>query len=97
MYPKYRGRLFAIPNGGFRNKSTAVKLKKEGVLAGVWDIFLSVPTSEYGGLFIELKYGRNKLTEYQKAFRQANTGYKYEVVYTVDEFIKAVSTYLKLL
>jgi len=43
-------RIFAIPSGGFRHITTAVKLKKEGVSAGVPDMqIISL------GLFIELK------------------------------------------
>lgn len=33
-------RIFAIPNGGFRNKAVAVKLKAEGVKKGVPDLFI---------------------------------------------------------
>ena len=31
--------IFAIPNGGHRNKATAARLKATGALAGVWDLF----------------------------------------------------------
>lgn len=31
--------IFAIPNGGKRGKYTASKLKLEGVMPGVWDLF----------------------------------------------------------
>ena len=58
-------RIFAIPNGGFRHRTTAMKLKKEGVKAGVWDLFLPVPIGEFHGLFIEMKRKPNKLTEDQ--------------------------------
>lgn len=37
------GKMFAIPNGGLRNKATASNLKAEGVRKGVPDIFLPVP------------------------------------------------------
>lgn len=47
--------LFAIPNGGHRNKVTASKLKAEGVKPGVPDICLPVPRAGYHALFIELK------------------------------------------
>ena len=48
---KYPGvRVFAIPNGGFRNKSVAVKLKAEGVKRGVPDLY--VPE---WNLWIEMK------------------------------------------
>ena len=36
----YKGvRIFAIPNGGYRGKSQAMKLKAEGVSKGVPDLF----------------------------------------------------------
>ena len=51
--------MFAIPNGGKRHIGTAVKLKREGVKAGVPDIFLPYSMNHscwiYHGLFIELK------------------------------------------
>ena len=47
--------LFAIPNGGLRNKAVAAKMKAEGVQAGVSDYLLPVPSGKYHGLFIELK------------------------------------------
>lgn len=51
--------LFAIPNGGFRNKITAKNLKKQGVKAGIPDIFLAVPRHDYHGLFLEMKRKKN--------------------------------------
>jgi hypothetical protein len=50
--------LHAIPNGGLRNKSTAGRLKAEGVKTGVVDIFWPyVPNvgRVYRGLYIEMK------------------------------------------
>ena len=47
----HRGvKIYAIPNGGMRNKIVAAKLKAEGVLAGVSD--LHVPA---WNLWIEMK------------------------------------------
>lgn len=43
-------RIFAIPNGGWRSKATAMKLKVEGVSRGVPDLF--VPQFN---LWIEMK------------------------------------------
>jgi len=43
-------RIFAIPNGGFRSITTAARLKAEGVVKGVPDLF--VPA---WGLWIEMK------------------------------------------
>lgn len=47
--------LFAIPNGGERNKIVAANLKAEGVKDGVPDLFLPVARHGCNGLFIELK------------------------------------------
>lgn len=33
-------RIFAIPNGGYRSRSTAARLKSEGVMRGVPDLFI---------------------------------------------------------
>jgi hypothetical protein len=33
-------RIFAIPNGGYRSMTTAGKLKAEGVIAGIPDLFV---------------------------------------------------------
>lgn len=47
--------LFAIPNGGSRDRITAGMLKAEGVKSGVFDLCYPVPRMGYHGLFIELK------------------------------------------
>lgn len=43
-------RIFAIPNGGFRSRATAGRLKAEGVMRGIPDLF--VPE---WNLWIEMK------------------------------------------
>lgn len=53
-YPDLR-KLYAIPNGGQRNKIVAAKLKAQGVRAGVLDISLDVARHGFHGLRIELK------------------------------------------
>lgn len=69
QYPQLSGRLFAIPNGELRNILVAQKLKKQGVLPGVADLFLMVSAGGYHGLFIELKRQKEgKQSEAQKLF-----------------------------
>lgn len=46
---------FAVPNGGHRTVAAAMKLKAEGVRAGVPDIWLPARRAEYVGLVIEMK------------------------------------------
>ena len=100
QYPKEM--IFAIPNGGVRNKITARKLKAEGVLAGVADIMIPIPKYsrdnrlDSAGLFLEMKVGYNKQTPSQKAFDKYVTrkGYHYRVIYTIEQFIAIVEAYM---
>lgn len=88
--------LFAIPNGGMRNIGTAVKLKSEGVLAGVADLFLMSPNINHHGLFIEMKVAKGKVSEQQKYFlEQAKAqGYAACVCYSFEEAQAAINNYL---
>ena len=74
--------LYAIPNGGFRAMSIAVKLKAEGAKAGVCDLFLPVSRGGHHGLYIEMKRTKGGvLSADQKdfiAFVQAQ-GYRADV------------------
>ena len=77
------------------------KLKRLGVLSGVWDIFVPVPIIDdkgeyYAGLYIEMKAGKNTLTTNQAKFgrRVYAVGYATSVCYTVGEAIAATERYL---
>lgn len=95
QYPKLV--LFAIPNGGIRNIRTAVRLKKEGTLAGVSDLFLMKPNAFYCGLFIEMKAKGGKVSESQKEFmtNALANNYQAKVCYGFDEARQAIMDYLK--
>lgn len=90
--------IFAIPNGGKRSKFEAARMKKQGVTAGIPDLFLSAKRGEYGGLYIELKVGKNGLSESQKQIKAhlEAEGYKYEVHRNVDTFMEGARGYLNL-
>lgn len=98
QYPQYRMLLFAIPNGGQRNVITAARMKKEGVVSGVSDLFLSVPKREFHGFYIEMKAGEGKLTENQEEFFRyaSKNGYKCKKINSFDQFVREVEFYLDL-
>jgi hypothetical protein len=54
LYPEL-AYFYAIPNGGFRHKAVAGRMKAQGVRAGVLDFNLDVARGNYHGLRIELK------------------------------------------
>ena len=89
-------KIFAIPNGGKRDMRTAANLKREGVLSGVWDIFIPIPSDKLCGLWIEMKAGKNKLTANQKQFREGLTSYyKFEVCYNWIEAKEIIEGWFK--
>ena len=62
QYPNLRGLLWAVPNGGSRNKIEAMKLKATGVISGVYDLHFFHKKTLH---LFELKVGSNKLSENQ--------------------------------
>lgn len=97
MFPQYAKRLFAIPNGGLRNIRVAKKLKAEGVLPGVADLFLMHPSGGYHGLFIEMKQRKKgQQSVSQKEFeKEANeAGFCYLVARGFDQALDMIKKYL---
>ena len=88
--------LFAIPNGGARHPATAVKLKAEGVKAGMPDLCLPVQRGIYIGLWIEMKFGRNKPTKQQIEchMRLMHHGHRVVVCYSWTAAVDAIIDYL---
>lgn len=98
QYPKLKGRLFAVPNGGRRDETTAAKLKAEGVVAGVADLILLKSNRDYGALLIEMKTRKGRQRETQKIWQNivcADDEYKYVVCRSIDDFKREVDDYLK--
>ena len=95
-YPELK-LLYHCPNGGTRNKLEAANLKRQGVKAGVPDLFLPVPRSQKYGLFIEMKVGRNKCTDNQKKWIRnlLEQGYEVKVCYSC-EAIQVIKKYLNI-
>lgn len=94
--PRMRDLLIAIPNGGQRHVKVAAKLKAEGVIAGVPDLFFAYPSGQWHGLFVEMKNGKaGVVSEHQKRMMMilTQTGYKCVVCHTRDEFFNALHEY----
>jgi len=96
QYRAYQKLLFSVPNGGRRFAREAQILKAEGVVAGVSDLILLVPASGYNGLCLEMKIKPNKQSEYQKEWQLLvqNQNYKYEVIYSLEQFRETINKYL---
>lgn len=75
--------LFAVPNGGKRDYVTAARMQAEGVKAGVPDVFLPVPSHGYHGLWLELKAGKNTVSDRQEEWLHSleKQGYAVHVVH----------------
>ena len=89
--------LFAIPNGGRRDKITGARLKAEGVRAGVPDMFLAVPRQNAPGLFLELKKQKGgRVSENQKTMHEAlsQAGYPVCICRGWDAAKRAIEDYI---
>lgn len=88
--------LYHIPNGGSRNQLEAQNLKAQGVKAGVPDLCLPVARGNFHGLYIEMKYGKNKTTDKQRYWlaELKEQGYETAVCYGAEEAMDKIADYL---
>jgi hypothetical protein len=100
--------LIAIPNGAklaYRKDENgrrkgpppqAIKLKAEGMKAGVSDLFLPFARGGFFGLWVEIKFDKNKPTKDQEAFQDdmAEWGYCAVVCWSAGETITELENYL---
>lgn len=98
QFPDIALLLFAVPNGGARNKREAGILKGEGVTAGVADIILLKPSGGFASLCVEFKTedkGSNQ-RETQKRWQEVaeTAGNKYVICRSFDDFYREVRSYL---
>ena len=90
--------MFAIPNGGNRDARVGAALNREGVRAGVPDLFLPVARGGWHGCFIEMKKIDGKISLKQKAWiKNLRTyGYLAVVCYSAKEASEFILDYLRL-
>ena len=91
--------MFAIPNQGGKGKGAIIrgrKMVEEGLKKGVPDIFLPVVTEGFSGLFIEMKYGKGRLSEEQTTYLNelTNGGYLCGVCYSFEQAKELIMDYL---
>lgn len=77
--------IFAIPNGGNRNKIEAMKFKATGLLAGASDLVVILPNFV---AFVELKTDLGIQSEVQKDFanRVDVLGFEYIIIKSLEQF-----------
>lgn len=100
QYLDYMGLLYFHPaNEAKRSYKLASMLKAEGLKAGVPDLVICEPVGKYHGLFIEMKFGKNKPTEAQKEWldQLARRGYAVAICYTAESAIKVIENYLHMI
>jgi len=88
--------LIKIPNEAKRSYALAARLKKEGLKAGVSDLFLALPSNGYFGLWLEIKAKRGRVTEAQAKFidKMVCVGYVGKVAYSAEQAINMIDDYL---
>lgn len=93
--------MFHIPNENDRADSNAIQgaiRKAMGVVAGVSDLILLVPTKKYHALCIEMKDKDGKQREEQKTWQSLveAQGYRYEICRSLEQFKEIIKDYFLL-
>lgn len=85
-------------NGVKLSKAQAGKAKASGMLKGEWDIKLPVARGCYHGLIIEMKAGKNKLTDEQIEYGDlmGREGWAREACWSWDAARTTITSYLAL-
>lgn len=88
--------LHAIPNGDWRGWGTGKKLKAQGVIPGIPDLFLPVARSGYHGLYIELKKanGTIKKDQWEIMLALHKEGYCVRICNNLQIAMSTLSDYL---
>lgn len=90
--------MYHVPNEGKRSPVTGARMKRAGLKTGVPDVCLPTAHGGYIGLYIEMKYGKNKPTESQKKWLRAlqAQGHMTAVCYSWEQARELIELYLSL-
>ena len=93
-YP-YLQLLHCSLNGVKMTKAQAVRAIAQGMKKGVADLFLPVKQGGYGGLYIEMKSAKGRISIEQSKFLKdvSDNGYAAFVCYSADDAIKRIEDY----
>lgn len=97
LRPEY-GLILHIPNGEYRTKATAGRLKAMGVRAGILDFLLPIARHGYHSLWIETKITPNKPTAAQLEWirRLQMEGHRCRVIWdSFDEVMAELEWYIE--
>lgn len=100
-YPKYVEHFAHIANESKRSFGEWNNLRKMGFKKGFSDIFISVPTTQYAGLFLEHKskrkngsWGKPTVEQIDFIMAKKNVGYYGAVSYGFDEATEVIAWYM---
>ena len=101
---RYACRIYGVPecallhiaNEGTRSAARGRLQKKQGVRAGVSDLFLSVPRGTFSGLWIEMKRKGGRVRPEQREFlgHMQTLGYDGAVCHGFDEARRKIVAYM---
>jgi hypothetical protein len=93
-YPKLRGLLFAVPNGGSRSMIEAKKFKLTGVVSGVSDMLFMYAGKTY---CLELKTEKGYQSKKQVIWQETITknGFLYFIVRDLSLFKDIIESIIK--
>jgi hypothetical protein len=85
-FPAFRGTMFAVPNGGARNRAEAARMKSTGTVSGTSDLVWA--RSKGRVVFIEMKNEIGMQSKEQEEFEKILIllGHEYVVIRSVAQF-----------
>jgi len=95
MQPQLQYIVFKIANEGKRTPSYGRRMKEEGVLRGVFDIFVARARHDFNGMWLELKSRNGVLSLDQHKFKKAQEaeGFLCIVSNDIEEAIDTIAWY----
>ena len=83
--------IYAVPNGGRRSKTEAIRLKRQGVLAGVFDLTIVAPGGKHYA--VEVKTDTGSLSPAQRDIKDhlIRHAIPYVVVRSVEDIRTALA------